>query len=95
MRDCKVVMIFSGFPRRSETFALNQLLALDARSLIADIFATKPGDGSSLHPDCQNILKRVEHLPVGSPAKQAEFVVERLKGQVITGVSSLCDCLQS
>ncbi len=86
MRECKIAMIVSGFPRRSETFALQELLALDAQGLLAGIFATKPGDGSLIHPDCRNILRRVVHLPAGSPAQQAEFVIEGLKGQVVSGV---------
>ncbi len=86
MNQRKIVMIISGFPRRSETFALQELLALDAQGLLAGIFATKPGDGSSLHPDCQPLLKRVEHLPPGSAAAQAEIVIKRVKGQSVSGI---------
>ncbi|WDT73546.1 MAG: hypothetical protein MPW14_24840 (plasmid) [Candidatus Manganitrophus sp.] len=37
----RIVMVVSGFPRRSETFMLNELLALDERGLLGAIFATK------------------------------------------------------
>lgn len=86
MRKCKIAMIVSGFPRRSETFALQELLALDRQGLLSGIFATKPGDGSTPHPDCQDLLKRVQTLPPGTPKEQAGFIVESLKGQTITGI---------
>lgn len=81
-----IVMIMSGFPRQSETFALNELLALQARGLLAEIFATKPGDGASLQPGSNHLLDRVHILPVGSAAEQAAMVVERLGQQAVTGV---------
>ena len=86
MSRSKIVMIVSGFPRRSETFALHELRALDARGSLAAIFATKPGDGSSLHPDCHPIRDKVQLLPAGSPAEQAEILIERLGHGVVTGV---------
>ncbi len=79
-------MIVSGFPRRSETFALHELLALDARGLLAAIFATKPGDGFSLHPDCHKILNKVRILPAGSPAEQAEMLIDSLDHRAVAGV---------
>ena len=45
-----LVMITSGFPRRSETFALNELLALERAGSLAAVFATKAGDGAEPHP---------------------------------------------
>ncbi len=39
-----LAVVTSGFPRRSETFLLNELLALDAAGALAGVFATKPGD---------------------------------------------------
>ncbi len=86
MNQCKIVMIVSGFPRRSETFALQELLALQKKGLLLRIFATKPGDGLPLHPDAQSFLEQVEYLPPGSPAQQAERVVQRLEGQAVSGI---------
>ncbi len=40
----RLAVVTSGFPRLSETFALNELLALEARGMLAGIFATKRGD---------------------------------------------------
>jgi len=86
MNPCKIAMIVSGFPRRSETFALQELLALQKKGLLLQIFATKPGDGLPLHPDAQPLLDQVEYLPPGSPAQQAERVVQRLEGQAVSGI---------
>ncbi|HEX8068774.1 MAG TPA: glycosyltransferase [Pyrinomonadaceae bacterium] len=79
------VLVVSGFPRRSETFALNELLALEARGALAAVFATKPGDGS-LQPGCEPLRARVQVLPPGSPAQQAAHVAARVAGQPIGGV---------
>ena len=49
-RAGRLVMITSGFPRRSETFALNELLALERAGELEAVFATKPGDGAEPHP---------------------------------------------
>ena len=44
----KIAMVLSGFPRRSETFALNEVWALEQRGALAAIFATKAGEPSQL-----------------------------------------------
>jgi len=85
MPKCKIAMIVSGFPRRSETFALQELIALDQADLLAGIFATKPGDGAAPHPDALKMLKRVKPLPPGTPSAQANFVLEALEGQAVSG----------
>jgi glycosyltransferase involved in cell wall biosynthesis len=82
----RLVMITSGFPRRSETFALNELLALDRAGDLAAVFATKPGDGSALHPGSEPLLGRVQVLPAGPPAAQADAVLERLDGEPVSAV---------
>ncbi len=84
--DNGIVMITSGFPRLSETFALNELLALEARGLLAAIFATKPGDGAGMQPGGEHLLGRVQVLPVDGPAQQAAAVVARLGGRAVRGV---------
>ena len=82
----RIVMVTSGFPRRSETFALGELLALEARGLLAAIYATKPGDGAGLQPGCERLLRRVRFLPDAPPAAQAAALVESLGGQTISGI---------
>lgn len=86
MSRSQIVMIVSGFPRRSETFALNEVLALEAHGMLAAIFATKPGDGAYPQPGSEELLRRVQILKPGNPEEQAEMVVEHLDGQIITGV---------
>jgi glycosyltransferase involved in cell wall biosynthesis len=71
-------MITSGFPRLSETFALNEFLALERAGRVAAIYATKPGDGRPGHPGIETLLARVEWLPAGSPAAQAEWLSARV-----------------
>lgn len=82
----RIVMVVSGFPRRSETFMLHELLALEARGLLAAIFATKPGDGSPLHPECHKVLGKIRFLPPGSPVEQAEALVHCLDRKTVTGI---------
>lgn len=86
MSGSRIVMVMSGFPRRSETFALGELLALEARGMLAAVFATKAGDGESLQPGCASLMERVRFLPEGSPAEQAAFIVESLGGQRVGGI---------
>src|SRR3989442_15438140 len=74
MSGRQIVIVMSGFPRRSETFALGELLALEARGTLATIFATKPGDGGSVQPGCERLLKRLRFLPQGSPRDRADFL---------------------
>src|SRR5918911_4552310 len=75
-----LAVVVSGFPRRSETFALNELLALDAAGMLGPVFATKPGDAGHQQPDHERLLRRVEVLPAASAADQAALVAQRLKG---------------
>jgi len=82
----QLVVITSGFPRRSETFALNELLALETAGLLAAVFATKPGDGLSPQPGSERVLHLLEVLPAGRPNEQAAVVTARLRGRSIRGI---------
>src|SRR5439155_796486 len=81
-----IVVVTSGFPRRSETFLLNELLALEARGALAAIFATKRGEDGPQHPGCARLLARVEVLRPGSPRAQGAQLVERLGRRAVTAV---------
>ena len=81
-----LAVVVSGFPRRSETFALNELLALDAAGMLGPVFATKPGDTGHQQPDHERLLRRVEVLPAATPADQAALVAQRLKGSSLMGI---------
>jgi glycosyltransferase involved in cell wall biosynthesis len=80
-----IVMVTSGFPRVSETFALNELLALDRQGLLGPVFATKPGDSSLLQPGAADLLDRVEVLPPGNSARQAAALLVGLRGRRVGG----------
>jgi glycosyltransferase involved in cell wall biosynthesis len=82
----KLVMLMSGFPRRSETFALNELLALDRAGCLEAVFATKPGDPGPPHPGAERLMQKVAYLAPGSAAEQAEEVVERLGDAPVSAV---------
>jgi len=82
----RIAMVVSGFPRRSETFALGELLALDRAALLAGVFATKPGDGAAPHPDVARLGVPVETLPQGTPREQADALVARLRRAAVSGV---------
>jgi glycosyltransferase involved in cell wall biosynthesis len=82
----KLVMLVSGFPRRSETFALNELLALDRAGCLEAVFATKPGEDGPPQPGAERLMAKVRVLAPGSPAEQADEVVAQLDGADVTAV---------
>jgi len=75
MSDGKIVMILSGFPRRSETFALSEILALEQRGALAAIFATKAGESVATQPAGKALLGRVHVLMEADCARQAEEMI--------------------
>jgi glycosyltransferase involved in cell wall biosynthesis len=86
MSDGKIVMIVSGFPRRSETFALNEILALEQRGALAAIFATKTGESVATQPAGKALLGRVHVLMEADSAHQAEEMIRLLKGTAVSGI---------
>jgi glycosyltransferase involved in cell wall biosynthesis len=82
----RIAVVVSGFPRLSETFALNELLALDALGALGAVFATKPGDPGAAQPGAELLLPRVEVLPDTGPAGQAEALVRRLGRRAVAAV---------
>jgi glycosyltransferase involved in cell wall biosynthesis len=82
----RIAVVMSGFPRRSETFALGELLALEERGALAAVFATKPGESGLTQPGCERLSRKVRVLPQGDAARQAAFVAERLAGLRVGGV---------
>jgi glycosyltransferase involved in cell wall biosynthesis len=81
-----IAVVTSGFPRRSETFVLNELLALDRCGALAAVFAAKPGDGAPLQPGAERLVGRVEVLPAGSEEDRGALVADRLRGRGIQAV---------
>jgi glycosyltransferase involved in cell wall biosynthesis len=81
----RVLVVVSGWPRLSETFAVNEITALHRAGMLAGIAATKPGDPALVQPGLDELEPFVTHLPDGDAAAQAEAVValaERLEGPV-------------
>jgi glycosyltransferase involved in cell wall biosynthesis len=86
MSNGKIVMILSGFPRRSETFALNEICALQERSALAAIFATKAGEPAATQPVSKALLGRVQVLMEADCARQADEIIRLLEGTAVSGV---------
>ena len=86
MSTRQVAVVVSGFPRRSETFAINELLALEDRGMLAGIFATKPGDGGPHQPGIERLVPKLEILPDRSPREQGHYLAERLGRQRLSGI---------
>jgi glycosyltransferase involved in cell wall biosynthesis len=81
-----IAVVLSGFPRRSETFALNELLALEAHGLLAAVFATKAGDGLPPHPDYRRLRTPVQRLAGESAAEQARHLICCLNGRPVAAI---------
>jgi glycosyltransferase involved in cell wall biosynthesis len=82
----KIAMVLSGFPRRSETFALNEVWALEQRGALAAIFATKAGEPVATQPASQALLGRVQVLNKSKGAQQAEEVIRLLDGTRVSAI---------
>ena len=82
----RIAVIVSGWPRLSESFALNELLALRAAGMLVAVFATKPGDTDGQHPDVVTLDNHVRHLGEGTAEAQAAEVVGILGGLHVDGV---------
>jgi glycosyltransferase involved in cell wall biosynthesis len=81
----QLVVIVSGFPRRSETFALAELNALDACGMLAAVFSTKSGEDGIAQPDAQRLRDRVRLLS-GTPSVQAAEAARHLAGVRVNGI---------
>ncbi len=81
-----IAVILSGWPRVSESFALNEVLALHRAGLLAAVLALKTGDGGTPHPAAAQLAPMVEILPPGDLTAQAEAAVGRLDGIGISAV---------
>jgi glycosyltransferase involved in cell wall biosynthesis len=86
MNDWSIAVVTSGMPRRSETFALNELAALADAGRLAAVFATKAGDSGMQQPQFERIASHVEMLAAGTPAEQAIEVAQRLAQRPVAGV---------
>lgn len=76
----------SGWPRVSETFALNELLALHERGMLAAVFATKAGDPSLRQPGSEALDPLVTVLPDVTPDEQACIIADVLAAEGVHAV---------
>ena len=75
-RSGGVAVVVSGWPRLSETFALNELLALRKAGMLAAVFATKAGDLALIQPHSDEL--DVQILADGDAERQGAEVAQRL-----------------
>jgi glycosyltransferase involved in cell wall biosynthesis len=81
-----LAVIVSGFPRHSETFALNELKALDERGVLTAAFALKTGDGKPLHPGFENLYQKVKVLSDLDTQTQIEVITQQLKPKNVAAI---------
>jgi hypothetical protein len=81
----KLAVVVSGFPRRSETFMLGELLALEANGALVGVFATKLGETGPAQPGTERLTKYVEFLPDVSIEEQAKAVRMMLARKKVMG----------
>lgn len=86
MNAPQIVVVVSGFPRRSETFAINELLGLHDRGMLAGVYATKPGDDGDPQPGCDRLLPAVERLNGRDAAEQGRALARRLAGSRVDAI---------
>jgi glycosyltransferase involved in cell wall biosynthesis len=82
----RLAVIVSGFPRRSETFAVAELNALDRRGLLAAVFSTKPGEDGPCQPAAESLRGRVRLLTGATAAALAADAAHHLEATAISGV---------
>jgi len=82
----RIVVVVSGFPRRSETFALAELAALERDGMLAAIFSTKPGEAGACQPAAEPLRGRVTLLGGSTPASHAADAARHLAGVHVAAV---------
>ena len=82
----RLAVVVSGWPRLSESFALNELLALQQAGMLAGVFATKNGETIGQHPSVSALDPYVTYLSEGTDAQQADELVGALGESPIAGV---------
>ena len=85
MTQPRLAIVLSGFPRRSETFALGEVSALEQRGLVAALFSTKPGEDGPSQPGADRLLARM-HMLSGDADSQADEAARHLEGIDVAGV---------
>ena len=76
----RIAVVVSGWPRLSESFALNELLAMRRAGMLAAVFATKHGESTHRHPDVEALDDLVHQLGDVPAEEQAAEIVGVLGG---------------
>ncbi len=63
MKVLSIVYIIKMFPRLSETFILNEVLALEVRGVKIRVLSLKQSDSTVEHPELKSVRARVDYLP--------------------------------
>jgi glycosyltransferase involved in cell wall biosynthesis len=82
----QVAVVLSGWPRVSEVFALNEVLALKRAGMLAAVFATKRQQDGVCQPDASELDPLITFLPDGDTGSQAAAAVQALKGVAVSGL---------
>ncbi|HET6977078.1 MAG TPA: glycosyltransferase [Pyrinomonadaceae bacterium] len=85
-KTSRVAVVVSGFPRRSETFMLGELLALESSGTLAAVFATKTGELGQAQPGTERLTRYVEFLPEASVEEQARAIRHALATRQVNGI---------
>jgi hypothetical protein len=59
----RIAVVVKGYPRLSETFIAQELLALEQRGLVLDIFSLRHPTDPDIHPVHRRIAARATYLP--------------------------------
>ncbi len=83
--SARIAVVVSGWPRLSETFALNELQALHQRGMLAAIYATKASKSEPQPGHC-HLAHLVTVLPAGTEIAQAATLATHAGTLGVTGV---------
>jgi glycosyltransferase involved in cell wall biosynthesis len=82
----QVAVVLSGWPRVSEVFALNEVLALKRAGMLAAVFATKRQRDGIRQPGASELDPLITFLPEGDAASQSAAAVRALREVPVAGV---------
>jgi glycosyltransferase involved in cell wall biosynthesis len=82
----QVAVVLSGWPRISEVFALNEVLALKRAGMLGALFATKRQRDGIRQPGASELEPLVTFLPDGDVASQSDAVVRALRHVPVAGL---------
>jgi glycosyltransferase involved in cell wall biosynthesis len=82
----QVAVVLSGWPRVSEVFALNEVLALKRAGMLAAVFATKRQPDGIRQPGARDLDPLINFLPEGDTASQSAAAVRALRDVPVAGL---------